>query len=295
MNTKLYTLYFVLLLLMSVLSNIYQKYNSACVEYFNTDKEYNMSEALKEITAWKKETSKKLCEIQSFLDSSIGFNQINSVSKHSKDSDYSLSTVKDLKKINGKDDYSVEKKLVFDSFIINDKDELCEIPLWTPDKIEDKDSIVVYITVLVQQYNENVLAIEQDKINLSTYIQNFNRFFLQYLDNKLLPNCDRLIGEERSTLCASENQVNETNIAEISKKSQTLIDDKKKELDRMMCNFIKKYKKTEYIRDAIIHYINQLNDIWSLNDINRTKVRLNYATTPSSSTTPSSTTTPSEQ
>ena len=138
MNTKLYTLYFVLLLLMSVLSNIYQKYNSACVEYFNTDKEYNMSEALKEITAWKKETSKKLCEIQSFLDSSIGFNQINSVSKHSKDSDYSLSTVKDLKKINGKDDYSVEKKLVFDSFIINDKDELCEIPLWTPDKIEDK-------------------------------------------------------------------------------------------------------------------------------------------------------------
>jgi len=282
MNTKLYILFFVLLLLMSILSNIYQKYNRACVELFNTDREYNISQALKEIAAWKKETSKKLCEIQSFLDSSIGFNQINSVSKDSKDSEYSMSTIKDLKKINGKDDYGADKKLVFDSFVINDKNELCEIPLWIPDKIEDKDSIVVYITVLVQQYNENVLALEQDKINLSTYIQNFNRFFLQYLDNKLLPNCDRLTGEERSTLCSSENQVNETNIAEISKKTQTMIDDKKKNLDKMMCNFIKKYKKTEYIRDAIIQYINTLNDIWSLNDINKTKVRLNYANTPSS-------------
>ena len=186
MNTKLYILFFVLLLLMSILNNIHQKYNSACVEYFNADREYNMSEALKEITAWKKETSKKLCEIQAFLDSSIGFNQINSVSKDSKDSEYSLTTVKDLNKINGKDDYGYAKKLLFDSFVINDKNELCEIPLWTPDKIEDKDSIVVYITVLVQQYNENVLTLEQDKINLSTYIQNFNRFFLQYLDNKLL-------------------------------------------------------------------------------------------------------------
>ena len=282
MNTKLYILFFVLLFLMSLLSTIYRKYNSACVEFFNTDKEYNkeynMSQALKEITAWKKEISKKLCEIQSFLDSSIGFNQINSLSKDSKDSDYLLANMKDLKKINGKDDYSVEKKLVFDSFIINDKNELCEIPLWSPDKIEDKDSIVVYITVLVQQYNENVLLLEEEKIKLSTFIQNFNRFFLQYLDNKLLPNCDRLTGKERETLCSSENQVNEKNIAEISKKSQTVIDDKKKELDKMMCNFIQKYKKTEYIRDAIIHYINTLNDIWSLNDINKTKVRLNYAT-----------------
>lgn len=285
MNTKLYILFFVLLLLMSILSNIYQKYNSACVEYFSTDKEYNISEALKQITAWKKETSKKLCEIQAFLDSSIGFNQINSVSKDSKDSEYSMTNVNNLNKINGKDDYSVDNKLVFDSFVINDKNELCEIPLWKPDKIEDKDSIVVYITVLVQQYNENVLALEQDKINISSYIQNFNRFFLQYLDNKLLPNCDRLTGEERKTLCTAETKVNENNIAEISKKSQTLIDDKKKELDKKMCNFIKKYKKTEYIRDAIINYINKLNDIWSLNDINKTKVRLNYATTLSSTKT----------
>lgn len=282
-NTQLYIYFVLLLFLMSILSSVYHKYNQLCMEYFvdstamTSTTDANIERVLMNITAWKIHTSKSLCEIRAFLDASIGFNQINSYSKDSKDSNYEIKSLTAPKtSINGANDFT--KSVKFNEIVINDKNEVCEIPDWIPDKIEDKDSMIVYISVLIKEYNKNVLSLEEEKIALSNYIQDFNRFFIQYLDNKLLPQCDRLIGKDREKLCADELKVTKDTIAEISKKSQLLIDEKKKVMNNMMCDFVKKYKQTEYIRDAIIKYMKEVNDIWQQNDITKNKIRLNYAT-----------------
>ena len=316
MNATMYIYFLILLCLMSILNTMYNKYISACREYF-TEEEGTVSSqssiAATNVVEWKNNISHMLCEIQAFLDSSIGFNQMTNPSFDAKDGEYPMTS--DSKSINGSVD-SADRK-VFDEIPIDrTRGTLCEISTWKPELIEDKDAIIVYITTLVNEFNKEILVLENEKVKLSTYIQNFNRFLKQYLDNELLPQCNILSGEDRKTLCNAQcddlsgaelrtccdtltNEVNRrkccdklTNAEERKKCKESidpvtmkikavsnvklLVNDKREMLNVKMCNYITKYKKVEDIRDAIILYINKLNTIWSTNDITKTKIRLNY-------------------
>lgn len=319
MNTTLYIYFLLLLCLMSILNSIYNKYVFACKEYFTSEEAGSgvpsqSSIAATNVIEWKNNISHMLCEIQAFLDSSIGFNQMTNVSIDAQDAKYPI-TNDPQRSINGK--FDATNKLVFDEISLDrTKGNLCEISTWTPELIEDKDSIIVYITTLVNEFNKEILILENEKVKLSTYIQNFNRFLKQYLDNELLPQCNILSGEDRNTLCNANcadltgtelrtccyTLTNETHrrrccdkltdveerkrckesIDRVSMKIKAisdvklLVNDKRDLLNVKMCNYITKYKKVEDIRNAIIHYINKLNTIWSTNDITQTKIRLNY-------------------
>jgi hypothetical protein len=298
---------------MSILNNIYKKYTFACKEYFTLEEE-RPSISATNVIEWKNNISHMLCEIQVFLDSSIGFNQMTDVPFDAQDSKYPMN--KNEVSINGSIDGT--QRTVFNEIEIDrEMGTFCEITKWTPDFIEDKDSIIVYITALVNEYNKEILVLEGDKVKLSAYIQKFNRFLKQYLNNELVPQCDILSGPDRDTLCNSncdsltgtelilccDNLTNETDrrnccmkISDLDerkkcedsidgksirikavKEVKLLINDKRDLLNVKMCNYIKKYKKIEDIRYAIIHYIDKLNNIWSTNDITKTRVRLNYA------------------
>lgn len=300
---------------MSILNTIYNKYIFACKEYFTLEEE-RPSISASNVIEWKNNISHMLCDIQAFLDSSIGFNQMTDVPFDAQDAKYPMQKADDSASINGSVDSS--QKTIFSEIEIDrNMGTFCEITKWTPDLIDNKDSIIVYITTLVNEYNKEILVLEEEKVKLSAYIQKFNRFLKQYLNNELVPQCDILTGSDREKLCntncdsstGSELRIccdtltNETNRRNccmkitdpderkkcednIDKKSirikaakevKLLINDKRDLLNVKMCNYIKKYKMIEDIRDAIIHYIDKLNNIWSTNDITKTRVRLNYA------------------
>jgi hypothetical protein len=272
----MYVCFILLLFMMAVLTSVYNKYNSTCREYFVMNQESvgrSEQELLDILTKKKQEVTKVLCQIQYYLESSIGFNQMSELSKDAKDELYSLNRSKKDKNnsVGGKFDY--ENKTVFGEIVISEKNEFCEIPKWNHELIVDKDAMIVYIQQLVKEYNEHVLILNTSKVDLSTYLTNFKRLLNENLDNKLLAQCDRCTGDECKKLCDNKDK---TIIVKL-KENQLLIDDKKKTLDALMCNYVKKYRYVEDVRNSIVYYVNELNTIWSTNDINHTKVRLNYA------------------
>jgi hypothetical protein len=268
--------------MMAVLASVYNKYNSTCREYFVIGQDLvgrSEQELLDILTKKKMEVTKVLCQIQYYLESSIGFNQMSDLSKDAKDDLYTLDEPsKDNKSkrknmVGGKFDY--EDKTVFGEIVVSDKNEFCEIPKWKHELIVDKDAMVVYIQHLVKEYNEHVLVLNKIKVELSTYLTNFKRLLNENLDNKLLAQCDRCTGEECERMCGNKDK----SVIVKLKENQLMIDQKKKELDTKMCNYIKKYRYVEDVRASIVHYVGELNNIWSTNDIRHTKVRLNYAQT----------------
>ena len=314
MKRNMYIYFIILLCLMSILNTIYNKYMFACNEYFSMEDTQPISAT--NMIEWKNRISTTLCEIQEFLDSSIGFNQMTDVPFDAKDAKYPMRNDEELS-INGNVDKN--QRVVFDEIEIDSASgTLCDMTKWTPDLIEDKDSIIVYITTLINEYNKEVLVLEDEKVKLSAYIQRLNRFLKQYLNNELIPQCNILVGPDRETLCNAncdhiqnndaelrtccDNLMNETGRRNCCKKLsdpdeitkclnkidtrsirilatknvKLLINSKKDVLNVKMCNYIKKYKKIEDVRDAVIFYINKLNTIWSTNDITKTRVRLNY-------------------
>jgi hypothetical protein len=275
---------------MSILNNIFYKYVFVCKEFFNSEVVLTEPDrALDNIIGWKKQMNANLCELQHYLDASIGFNEMNDISQQARDDMYSMTNNKD-NNINGSIDNSKNEQI--QNLIISETNQFCEINHWNPEIIEDKDSIVVYITILINEYNKQIQLLEKDKVTLSSYITEFNRFLTQYLDNKLLPKCNMLNTVDHEVLCASKDLTESTNETasqkvdlkvkhEIEMKKAILsvstIDSKKKILDKDLCKYIQKYKQIEQIRSAIVMYVNKLNTIWSSNDINKTKIRLNYA------------------
>lgn len=275
--------FIILLFLMAVLASVYNKYNSTCREYFienanpviypNAYVSRTTAELLDILTALKSDVSKVLCQIKYYLELSIGFNQMNELSKDAKDGLYKLDELKEGDKSNIGGNYDFESKTIFRNIIVSEMNEFCEIPEWKHDIIVDKDAIVVYIEQLVKEYNKHVLTLNNIKVDLSTFLDNFKRFLNENLDNKLMSQCDRCTGDDCDTICGEPD----LNIIEQLKKNQLLIDKKKKQLDTKMCNYIRNYRYVEDIRGSIVHYVNKLNDIWTNNEIKNTKVRLNYA------------------
>lgn len=290
MKIQKYISFIVILLLISILNSVYNKYNSTCREFFIEDEVQKDDAVLTNIVAWKNRVSTLLCETESFIENSIGFNQINDFSKESVDMNYKLDTIEKVG-INGTNDF--KNSIVFDSIVVNENNETCQVPIWKPDVVEDKDSIVVYISALVKEFNSGVLTLEEEKMKLVEYIKQFNRFFKQNMSEIFIPQCDRMVGEDRTKFCTPQTIVEttesvekfeeqttkktNTKLIEDSKKGLLIVDEKRKEMDKMICNYIKMYKKIENIREVIIMYVNKLNNIWSNNDIENTKIRLNYA------------------
>jgi hypothetical protein len=294
MEKKTVVCYIILLFLMALLASVYHKYNASCREYFSTDDEdgtsnyrfpraqderlsnkyigYSEQELLDILEEKKSEVYKLLCQIKYYLEVSIGFNQNNVLRKDAKDGLYKLDELDgETSNIGGTYDY--ESKTTFNKIVISDQNEFCEVPMWKHDVIVDKDSIVVYIEHLSKEYNKHVLILNNIKVDLSTFLNNFKRLLNENMDNKLMGQCDRCTGPECAIICGDS----ETNIIDQLKKNQLLIDSKKKELDNKMCNYIKNYRYVEDVRGSIVCYVNKLNDIWSKNEIKDTKVRLNYA------------------
>nr|QOI90480.1 hypothetical protein HWQ62_00344 [Pyramimonas orientalis virus] len=271
MNIKLCVAFIILLVLMSILNNIYNKYNSACREFFTISEDRTPQEMLDNLTKRKSEITKDLCKLEYYLDESIGFNQMNELSKDAKDTSYSLNSNEKNTKIGGVFDY--EDKTVFEKITISEKNEVCEVPRWKPDIVVDKDAIVVYITHLVREYNKHVLLLNEDKTKLLDFITNLKRLLNENLDNKLQAQCDRCTGSDCVTLCATPKLP----IIERLKNNQLLIDSKKKMLDKKLCGFIKKYRYVEDVRLAVVDYVKRLNSIWTNNALSETKIRLSYA------------------
>jgi len=265
---------------------VYNRYNSTCRELFIEDEVQKNDAVLINIVAWKNRVSTLLCETESFIENSIGFNQISDFSKESVDINYKLDSIEKVN-INGTNDF--KNIILFDSILVNENNETCQVPQWKPDVVEDKDSIVVYISALVKEFNSGVLMLEEEKMKLVEYIREFNRFFKQNMSEIFIPQCDRMVGEDRIKFCTPqtitspetvekfEEKTTNTKLIEDSKKGLLIVDEKRKEMDKMICNYIKMYKKIENIREAIIMYVSKLNNIWSNNDIENTKIRLNYA------------------
>jgi type II secretory ATPase GspE/PulE/Tfp pilus assembly ATPase PilB-like protein len=79
--------------MMAVLASVYNKYNSTCREYFVIGQDLvgrSEQELLDILTKKKMEVTKVLCQIQYYLESSIGFNQMSDLSKDAKDDLYTL-------------------------------------------------------------------------------------------------------------------------------------------------------------------------------------------------------------
>ena len=228
----------------------------------------------KNINSWKNYVSRLLCETEYFIDNSVGFNQISAVSTNAKDNQYVLEEI-EKDGIQGTANFNAG--MVLDSIHINSQSESCQIPKWEPDLVEGKDSILVYLSVLVSKYNKMILDLEDQKIKLIEYIRHFNRYLKQNTDHSLLPQCDRIVGQDRVDHCTPEPKKPSTHSEMIDARSAalTIIENKRQEMDIMLCDFIKSYKKMENVREAIIMYVNRLNQIWSDNNIEDTKVRLN--------------------
>lgn len=286
MKIQKYISFILILLLISILNSVYNRYNSTCRELFIEDEVQKNDAVLINIVAWKNRVSTLLCETESFIENSIGFNQISDFSKESVDINYKLDSIEKVN-INGTNDF--KNIILFDSILVNENNETCQVPQWKPDVVEDKDSIVVYISALVKEFNSGVLMLEEEKMKLVEYIREFNRFFKQNMSEIFIPQCDRMVGEDRIKFCTPqtitspetvekfEEKTTNTKLIEDSKKGLLIVDEKRKEMDKMICNYIKMYKKIENIREAIIMYVSKLNNIWSNNDIENTKIRLNYA------------------
>lgn len=293
MKIQQYILFTVILVLISVFNTVYSKYNKVCRELFIEDNIAREESIVANIVSWKNNVSNLICATELFIDRSIGFNQINDFSKDAKDDLYKIDSLGSSSEINGK--FNNKEGLQFDNIVINNTNEICTVPKWEPDLIEDKDSIVVYISVLIKDFNTNILRLEEEKVKLLEYIRYFNRLFKQNMNELFLPQCDRITGPDRDTLCAKKNKevsvekdkdtiplIDEklnkrTKLIEESKKGLLLMEDKKQTMESMICEYIKKYKHVENVRDAIIFYVSKLNKIWAENNIKNTRIRLNYA------------------
>jgi hypothetical protein len=207
------------------------------------------------ITQSKKDISDRLCVLKNIIESSISVAQI-SLPETDNEYKYDISGLGMEDDIGGK----YVDEFVNQGAILNfdGSENKCNHKTWLPDEIKKKESIVGYTSKLVRYYNKKVLDLNNKRVVLSEFIDEFQRLLVENLDEKLLGRCDVCTTEDCNTvLCVNTSE--NTSIRLLN--SKKLIISKVETLQSLLCEFANLYKHLGDIQKVIIAYTNELQSI----------------------------------
>lgn len=259
-----------ILILIAIFDTIYKKYNKECIEYYAKAEHYSNLEQdekayIKTAGLNKSYAIKKLCLLQTLVEKSISISQIDNT-----DINYSFDKSEEIELGGSYETNRIESEISK----LEKNGEIVYYSKWNPDLVESKDGIIIYVHKLIQKYNSKILELNGMKIKISDFITYFRRLLSEGIDSRLLGQCLTCRRPEcEKVLCAHQDESE----FDRAKKNKELIMKDEKTLENMVVEFILLYKLIEDIRNAIVKYINKMNDIWSNAELKDVQIKLNYS------------------